>query len=181
MGIELSKSDAGYLNSTRREFCHESLQKSVVQGDWANQKSLAGTSPHRSQSSSDQKWNTPNRPHEHLRRLLLAHDAGEFWDGYDCLHQSASSARFVGMGRAMSSDGCARRELQASKTIPMKAHRRSRTRRVRANERPSIGENPMSANAEIAPPSSEPRRAGIHPLSIFSPRVTPSMTRIVKK
>src|SRR5262252_3228542 len=181
MWVELGEPDAGYLNSTPRKFCHESLQKSVAQGDRANQDNLAGTRPHRSQCSSQQKRNTRNGPHEHPGRLLLAHDAGEFWNLYHRLHQRASSARFVEMGRAISCDGCARRELQASKTIPTKAQRRSRTRRVRANARPSIGENPMSANAETAPPSSEPRRAGIHPLSIFSPRVTPSMTRIVKK
>lgn len=73
------------------------------------------------------------------------------------------------------------REFQASQTMPISAQSRSRLRRVNASARPSNGESPVNAKAEIAPPSSEPRRAGIQPLIIFNARVTPSMARTAPK
>src|SRR5256886_6489183 len=75
----------------------------------------------------------------------------------------------------------ATREFQTNQRMPISAHSRSRTRRVSASDRPSSGEKPVRANAEMAPPSSDPTRAGIQPLTSFNARVTPSMATMVKK
>src|SRR5215469_16401946 len=145
------------------------------------QENLVGAGSRCCQYGSQEKRNTRDGPHEHFRRLQLAQTPGEFWNGYQRLHQRTSLARMLGIVWAVSCTRFLAREYQASQRIPMNAQRRSRTRRVRARPRPSMGENPIRANAEIAAPSSDPSRAGIHPLSIFSPLVTPSMTRTVKK
>src|SRR5882724_6592222 len=75
----------------------------------------------------------------------------------------------------------AKRPLQTSHTNPTKAQERSRARRVSASDSPSAGVRPDAANADIAPPSSAPRRAGTNPAIILTPRVRPSIASTVIK
>src|SRR5262249_9807777 len=146
-----------------------------------NHKNVAGAGAGCGYESSDQQRNTTNLLHEHLSRLLLAGLRDDFWDRYNGLHQAASPTKVPGASSIVSCRSATLPDFQTSQESPINAQRRSRRRRVKANAKPSTGEKPVTAKAEIAPPSSESSRAGIQPLTSFNPRVIPSMASTGKK
>src|SRR6266536_6446492 len=101
-----------------------------------------------------------------------------FWNYDNDLHGSAPFSNRVWLPVLPSFEPC---DLQTSHASPTKAHETSRARRVRASVRPNAGDSPDAAKADIAPPSSAPRRAGTNPVIIFTPRVSPSMARTVNR
>src|SRR6266496_474598 len=100
------------------------------------------------------------------------------WNYDNDLHGSAPSSNKIWLPVLPSFETC---DLQTSHASPTKAHETSRARRVRASVRPNAGDSPDAAKADIAPPSSAPRRAGTNPVIIFTPRVSPSMARTVNR
>src|SRR5262249_34937799 len=73
------------------------------------------------------------------------------------------------------------RARNPSHVRPTRAQERSRARRVKASVRPSAGDKPDAAKADIAPPSSAPKPAGTNPVTIFRQRVRPSLASRLSK